>query len=178
MLAWDLALCRSHCPFSISLQYHSKTQFSPVFLPSSGGTHQPCHPRRKIQATGRSTGPIAKPERRPSFRSFLTATISDSGRVQHGNTAKVRSRKVVLTGEMERVEVLPLHLHHHYGRDKQMTRVEKLPRYPKQRVEILPLRPLSLPIWPATRRPDKFCRSLAIRHFHTWIWPVEEPLRT
>ena len=45
---------------------------------------------------------------------------------------------MVLTGEMERVEVLPLHLHHHYGRDKQMTRVEKLPRYPRQRVEILP----------------------------------------
>ena len=54
---------------------------------------------------------------------------------------------MVLT-EMERVEVLPLHLHHHYGRDKQMTRVEKLPRYPRQRVEILPQPVLQL-LWQA-----------------------------
>ena len=45
---------------------------------------------------------------------------------------------MVLMGEMERVEVLPLRLRHHYGRDKRMIRVEKLPRYLKQRVEMLP----------------------------------------
>ena len=108
-----------------------------------------------------------------SYRNYLRQW-SRSAR-EHG---KGKEPKGGADGGVERVEVLPLHLHHHYGRDKQMTRVEKLPRYPRQRVEILLLRPVSLPIWPATRRPDKFCRSLAIRHFHTWIWPVEEPSRT
>ena len=108
-----------------------------------------------------------------------TAIISDSGRVLHGDMAKARSRKVVLMGEMERVEVLPLRLRHHYGRDKRMIRVEKLPRYPKQRVEMLPQPVPRLHLGKHDMKQlGNCCRRRGTRHFLVRTLDVQEASRT
>ena len=85
----------------------------------------------------------------------------------------------MLTGEMERVEVLPLRLHHLFERDKRMIRVEKLPRYLKQRVEMLPQLVLRLLLGRHdTKQLGNCCWRRGIRLFPVRTLDVQVASRT